>query len=113
MLQYQKGAVDFNRYALIEQNLVTQQDSAAQARGQIAQGLIATYRALGGGWEIRLGDNAAVPPPPAGPDPVEESPHRCPARPPPSQPAGRLTPTQSAAGRANARASRPASPTPR
>ena len=45
---------DFNRYALIEQNLITQQDAWAQARGQIAQGLIAVYRALGGGWEIRL-----------------------------------------------------------
>jgi hypothetical protein len=45
---------DFNRYALIEQNLITQQDAWAQARGQIAQGLIAIYRALGGGWEIRL-----------------------------------------------------------
>jgi NodT family efflux transporter outer membrane factor (OMF) lipoprotein len=45
---------DFNRYALIEQNLITQQDAWAQARGQIAQGLISVYRALGGGWEIRL-----------------------------------------------------------
>ena len=27
VLQYQKGAVDFNRYAVIEQTLVTQQDS--------------------------------------------------------------------------------------
>jgi outer membrane protein TolC len=54
VLQYQKGAVDFNRYAVIEQNLVTQQDLAAQARGQIAQGLILVYRAMGGGWEIRL-----------------------------------------------------------
>jgi len=54
VLQYQKGAVDFNRYAVIEQNLVTQQDLAAQARGQIAQGLIVVYRAMGGGWEIRL-----------------------------------------------------------
>jgi NodT family efflux transporter outer membrane factor (OMF) lipoprotein len=50
---------DFNRYALIEQNLITQQDAWAQARGQIAQGLISVYRALGGGWEIRLN------PPPA------------------------------------------------
>lgn len=53
ILQYEKGAVDFNRYATIEQNLVTQQDSLAQAKGQIAQGLIAVYRALGGGWEVR------------------------------------------------------------
>ena len=45
---------DFNRFALIEQNRVTQQDLLAQSRGQIAQGLIQTYRALGGGWEISL-----------------------------------------------------------
>ena len=53
--QYKQGAVDFNRYATIQQNLVTQQDQAAQARGNIAQGLIQTYQALGGGWELRLG----------------------------------------------------------
>lgn len=54
VLQYEKGAVDFNRYATIEQSLVQQQDTLAQAQGQIAQGLIQVYRALGGGWEIRL-----------------------------------------------------------
>jgi NodT family efflux transporter outer membrane factor (OMF) lipoprotein len=59
VLQYEKGAVDFNRYATIEQSLVTQQDAAAQARGQISQGLISVFRALGGGWEIRLKSDAA------------------------------------------------------
>ncbi|MBN1395079.1 MAG: TolC family protein [Pirellulales bacterium] len=54
ILQYKTGRVDFNRYATIQQSLVTQQDSAAQARGQISQGLIEVYRALGGGWEIDL-----------------------------------------------------------
>ncbi|MGD0518453.1 MAG: TolC family protein, partial [Thermoguttaceae bacterium] len=54
-----QSGFDFNRYATIEQNLITQQNSWAQARGQIAQGLISVYRALGGGWEIRLN------PPPA------------------------------------------------
>jgi NodT family efflux transporter outer membrane factor (OMF) lipoprotein len=58
VFQYEKGAVDFNRYAVIEQNLVTQQDLLAQARGQISQGLITVYRAMGGGWEIRLGAGA-------------------------------------------------------
>jgi NodT family efflux transporter outer membrane factor (OMF) lipoprotein len=43
---------DFNRFALIEQNRITQQDLLAQSRGQIAQGMIQVYRALGGGWEI-------------------------------------------------------------
>ncbi|MDW8037822.1 MAG: TolC family protein, partial [Thermoguttaceae bacterium] len=51
--QYKAGAADFNRYALIEQNLVNLQDVAAQAQGEIAQSLISVFRALGGGWEIR------------------------------------------------------------
>jgi outer membrane protein TolC len=50
------SAGDFNRYALIEQNLVTQEDQWAQTQGQISQGLIQVYRALGGGWEIGLGE---------------------------------------------------------
>jgi NodT family efflux transporter outer membrane factor (OMF) lipoprotein len=63
---------DFNRFALIEQNRVTQQDLLAQSRGQIAQGLIQTYRALGGGWEIRLQPVPEPPPPPAPPSLVPE-----------------------------------------
>jgi NodT family efflux transporter outer membrane factor (OMF) lipoprotein len=35
---------------------VTQQDAAAQAEGNIALNLILLYRALGGGWQIRLKD---------------------------------------------------------
>jgi NodT family efflux transporter outer membrane factor (OMF) lipoprotein len=54
--QYEAGltGVDFNRYALIQQTLVTQQDSWAQSRGQIVQGLIQVYRGLGGGWQIQF-----------------------------------------------------------
>ena len=66
LAQYEKGiaGADFNRYAVIEQNLLVQQDQWAQAQGQVAQGLIQVYRALGGGWQIRLGpqaDAAVVP----------------------------------------------------
>jgi outer membrane protein TolC len=55
--QYEAGlaGVNFDRYALIVQNLIQQQDQWAQARGQIAFGLIEVYRALGGGWQMRLG----------------------------------------------------------
>ena len=82
ILQYEKGAVDFNRYALIQQNLVTQQDSATQAHGQIAQGLIQVYRALGGGWEIRLGGEEAAPDePPAVPESKEQVPAPIPEAP--------------------------------
>jgi NodT family efflux transporter outer membrane factor (OMF) lipoprotein len=51
------GLGDFNRYALITQTLIQQQDQWAQARGQVDQGLIQVYRALGGGWQIRLHPN--------------------------------------------------------
>jgi NodT family efflux transporter outer membrane factor (OMF) lipoprotein len=53
VVQYKNGLVDFNRVALLEQNLVQQQDLLAQAQGDIALGLVHAYRALGGGWEIR------------------------------------------------------------
>ena len=60
------GTTSFNQYAVIESNLVNQEDSWAQSRGQIALGLIQVYRALGGGWQIRLqpeGGAAAAPGP--------------------------------------------------
>jgi hypothetical protein len=60
------GNVDFNRYSVIQQNLIQQQDLWAQARGAVDQGLIQIYRALGGGWQIRLGPPSA--PPLFGPD---------------------------------------------
>jgi outer membrane protein TolC len=69
-LQYEKGAgvnKDLTTYAVIQQNLVTQQDTYAQSVGQIAQGLIQVYRALGGGWEIRFNEQMA---PASGPTPL-------------------------------------------
>jgi outer membrane protein TolC len=53
LVQYRNGVVDFNRVALLQQNLVQQQDLLAQATGDIALGLIQVYKALGGGWQIR------------------------------------------------------------
>lgn len=53
-VQYQGGLIDFNRVAVIEQNLVSQQTLLAQAQGNATLGLVNLYRALGGGWDIRL-----------------------------------------------------------
>ena len=102
VLQYEKGAVDFNRYAVIEQ-IWSHSRICSRARGQIAQGLVATYRAFGGGWEIRLtGEGIAAPMPGPLPDavnPPEQVPQPQPAAanppvlPPPEQPqAGELPP---------------------
>jgi outer membrane protein TolC len=47
---------------VVEQNLVTQENLLAQ--GSIALGLIQVYRALGGGWQIRVtGCEPGLPPP--------------------------------------------------
>jgi NodT family efflux transporter outer membrane factor (OMF) lipoprotein len=45
---------DLNRAFVTSNFLVQQQDKLAQTRGNIAQGFIQIYKALGGGWEIRL-----------------------------------------------------------
>lgn len=69
--QYRGGLVDFNRVAVLEQNLVGQQNQLARAQGDIALGMIQVYRALGGGWQIRLtGCNPEMPPVVAAPEPV-------------------------------------------
>jgi NodT family efflux transporter outer membrane factor (OMF) lipoprotein len=70
--QYLLGAkvegvsVDFNRVSVIEQQVAQVQDQLAQSRGKIATGLVQVYRALGGGWQLRLapqeGKPAAAPP---------------------------------------------------
>jgi NodT family efflux transporter outer membrane factor (OMF) lipoprotein len=52
--QYTQGAVDFTAVYLFQITLSEQQDQLAVAQGNIALGLIGVYRALGGGWEIRL-----------------------------------------------------------
>ena len=60
LAQYTGGTTDFNRVALLEQNLVGQQNQLAQLQGQSALGLIQVYRALGGGWQIRLSDPSPI-----------------------------------------------------
>ena len=52
--QYQAGTVDYTRLAQVQANLLLLEDAEAQARAAIATGLVQVYRALGGGWEIRL-----------------------------------------------------------
>ncbi len=57
--QYSEGAVDFTAVFVFEGDLTTQQDQLALAQGNIALSLISVYRALGGGWQIRL-DNVGA-----------------------------------------------------
>jgi NodT family efflux transporter outer membrane factor (OMF) lipoprotein len=64
LLQYKAGSTDFTTVTQVEQVQVLQQDTLAQAEGEIVAGLIQVYRALGGGWQIRLTNCAEVLPPP-------------------------------------------------
>jgi hypothetical protein len=58
--QYNQGAIDFTPVFIFQQTLTEQQDELAVAQGDIALGLIGVYRALGGGWQIRLANSAAM-----------------------------------------------------
>jgi NodT family efflux transporter outer membrane factor (OMF) lipoprotein len=59
--QYRQGAVDFTPLFLFESILTEQQDQLAAAQGDIALSLVAIYRALGGGWEMRFIRGGALP----------------------------------------------------
>ena len=52
--KYRAGRIDFNRVFTVEQLLVTQQDQLATGQGNLANSLIELYRALGGGWQVRM-----------------------------------------------------------
>jgi outer membrane protein TolC len=59
-IQYREGTVSFQRVVDSERVLVSQQDLWATSRGDIAFSLIAMYKALGGGWEIRGEDQEFI-----------------------------------------------------
>jgi NodT family efflux transporter outer membrane factor (OMF) lipoprotein len=71
LAQYKAGTIDFTRVTQLEQNLVTQQDTLAQAQGEIVTGLIQVYKALGGGWQIRVTGCDPHPADTAGPVPAK------------------------------------------
>jgi NodT family efflux transporter outer membrane factor (OMF) lipoprotein len=61
LIQYRAGAVDFIRVNDAQTQLVEQQDSLVVSRAAIALGAVRTYRALGGGWEVRGGQEFVDP----------------------------------------------------
>ncbi|OHB67734.1 MAG: hypothetical protein A2V70_05960 [Planctomycetes bacterium RBG_13_63_9] len=69
--QYRGGIITFNWVAMVQQNLVEQQELLAEAQGDTAQGLVETYRALGGGWQSPR--EAGPPMPVSIPEPTPES----------------------------------------
>ena len=59
LTQYNEGKTDFNRVLTIEQQLTQQQNQLAVAQGAVVQSLVQLYKAIGGGWQIRLSDTAS------------------------------------------------------
>ncbi|HKD66398.1 MAG TPA: efflux transporter outer membrane subunit [Candidatus Binataceae bacterium] len=57
LIQYREGIADFTTVLTAEENLYTAQNNLATAEGSVPLGLIAAYRALGGGWQIREGQD--------------------------------------------------------
>ncbi|MCG6156335.1 efflux transporter outer membrane subunit [Rubinisphaera margarita] len=53
-VNYDEGEFDFNRLFTLQQFLVSLQDQLAVVQGNVCRSLIQLYRALGGGWELRL-----------------------------------------------------------
>jgi NodT family efflux transporter outer membrane factor (OMF) lipoprotein len=55
--QYQQGATTFTTVLTAEQNLFQAQNSLTGALSSVPLGLTAVFRALGGGWQIRVDGN--------------------------------------------------------
>lgn len=92
-IQYREGLTDFQRVLDSQQTLFNQQERLVSNRGDVAQNLIALYKAMGGGWQAgrerppvevapaetmaKPGDwqrlmAAPLPPPGAGPQLIEQ-----------------------------------------
>ncbi|MDI1351178.1 MAG: efflux transporter outer membrane subunit [bacterium] len=60
LVRYKEGETDFTPVLDAEQQLLRIQTSLVNAQGDIPQALVALYRALGGGWEIRKGNDVVA-----------------------------------------------------
>ena len=61
VLQYREGVSDFTTVLNAQQTLLVQQDTLASTLGNISTSLVGVYRALGGGWETREGEDIVPP----------------------------------------------------
>ena len=56
-IQYQEGSITFNTLISTLATNTQQQDLLSSTQGSVATSLVQVYKALGGGWEIRNGQN--------------------------------------------------------
>ncbi len=59
VIQYKGGQTDYTTVLTAQQQELNVENAVASTKGNVALGLVAVYRALGGGWEIR-GDTDVV-----------------------------------------------------
>ena len=55
LIQYREGAVDYQRVLLADQTRLQQENNLISLRSGVATNAISLYKALGGGWEISVG----------------------------------------------------------
>ncbi len=55
LLQYREGQIDYQRVLDTQRSLADQQDLWTATRGDVILNLVSLYKALGGGWQIREG----------------------------------------------------------
>ena len=55
LIQYREGAVDYQRVLLADQTLLQQENNLISLRSGVATNTIRLYKALGGGWEMSIG----------------------------------------------------------
>lgn len=56
LVQYRQGSTNYQRVLDTQRFLVRQEDQLAGTKGDVALNLVATYKALGGGWETERSD---------------------------------------------------------
>ncbi len=55
LIQYREGITDYQRVLDSTRSITLQQDQYVQTMSNISISLVAMYKALGGGWQVRLG----------------------------------------------------------
>ena len=61
LASYKEGKDDFGRVFVVQTNLVAAQDNLVATKAAIALAVVKTYKALGGGWEIRCESTTGSP----------------------------------------------------
>lgn len=61
LVQYRQGATDYTRVLNTQTSLLQQQDALTRSRGEVVTSLVSVYKALGGGWQLREGNNYVDP----------------------------------------------------